>query len=758
MGEPFVHIFIDKYKIGKPFLFDCVQNRDPSDPKKSTVKPLQLVIEFEELCLQQLQDEDNPSRKHFESNMKWLANQLGKNIFFFIGHSDKCDDYVKSFYYKIGTLLTNTLPSIFLIIGCEGDELATFYNTDVTYQSLRDRGVVFFGFKHLVHIYNGDIYSCKEPHHKMPNMDCDYAESSKNRESLLNSRGALNQTKLATEKNNRLLRCCSLKFDRFASTFAEYLNKRLCVKYTKEKLLEKIVKLTNPTSTQQTTFYPENGIACTESGNCEIANPYKPSEELAAEYDNNLEGVYEKIVPFLQAINKDRGNAALHIELLKALDELKGSELQVLNYTEEDGAKIYYYGNILLNIVHFGLPDLALHIIRKYADVVDLLTVNIANDTLFHVICYEIDSEHDLVFYELTKYILERKPKLVSMFDSDSTVPLALLLKRNAKPYLQLVIDALKTEKPFDILQQYANIDALQTLAFHNINDIQTWKLLLRHNANPNVVISRRTVMDIFLDKYPPYNGEILKLLCIYGYNDRETLLKKFSKYQEDTKSEANIALSLEGMDAVFRLMKKRLSYHYKKYWISDKFVNGRYVSYYKPTLYMDDEFLRDKAEHDEMKHLMDNYKEIIGGTLALLQECLDIILLPQERKEEMKAQINAESDAFMRNYMEKVEEQVNPIKQMEKMFERIDKSLTGKISITKEEKKAYRAQGVQIMKQVRDGAKHPLEARDELSEILRTIEDKLASPGAATGGRRRTTRKGGLLRLRKHTRKHRKN
>jgi hypothetical protein len=268
-----------------------------------------MVWYYEDKTLKEMRTKSGAAYQKLFGDMKWIADTLQCNVTVFLGHLEICENYVQT-TYKSSLEQANqsqfALPTIFLIIACYTDRLATKYNTDPVFV---EKKIAFFGFEDFMHIHEGEIYGCKSVHKAPPSMECGYDTVRKDLESLLeiDKNGAKKTVNNVRQKRlnieNPLVKCCEAKEGAMYDLFIKYLDQRSCVKFTKEKLVEKFRPFaTNPQDrslliSPKATLQAIDGIAC-KDGSCAIPNPYVEAAKQSKKFNDmsNKRLLYEIIL------------------------------------------------------------------------------------------------------------------------------------------------------------------------------------------------------------------------------------------------------------------------------------------------------------------------------------------------------------------------------------------------------------------------------------------------------------------------------
>ena len=245
-------------------------------------QPIEFVVEFEEKELLELQDPTSQLYLVFLQRFQRIATASQVNLFIFIGHSDICLKYVDLILKEVtdGKLsIPNSLPSVFLIIGCKGQPYLEKYQAGKNgkYKLLHENQFHFFGFDNLVHIYKGDIYNCQKPHLAVPKLRCAHLSQETHEE------------------------CCNAKEGSFHRLFLDYLNKRNCTKISDEAMIDRFRSIGSPTF-KGYIFGARDGKSCEETDPCvaptqNLINQNTKSKEinqLASNYDDAWFQLYQE--------------------------------------------------------------------------------------------------------------------------------------------------------------------------------------------------------------------------------------------------------------------------------------------------------------------------------------------------------------------------------------------------------------------------------------------------------------------------------
>lgn len=264
---------------------------------------------YEDMTLREMSSPENPSYKKLEENLKWIANTLQCHISVFVGHVDTCQNYIDTIYKQTVEQLKffSSLPTIFLIIACRGDEIAFQLNTESKYSIFRQHRIAFFGFQDLLHIHEGEIYSTKLPDTARSKAICDSQEikglferlsADFNAAGIEPSLGENVEPQVILDiyrkfPNLEIFKCCRTKLGRLYSDFVKGLGRRHTTKYPKEKLAAKFKQYTQSRRSDilqrdYTTITTSDGINC-ETEPCEIPNLYEADELLAQSYNKKGE-------------------------------------------------------------------------------------------------------------------------------------------------------------------------------------------------------------------------------------------------------------------------------------------------------------------------------------------------------------------------------------------------------------------------------------------------------------------------------------
>lgn len=337
---------------GFDFLKKCVDYS--SKPKSEEVPPHLsgfLIYQLEEENIVALKNPNHPSYKKLSATFLPIQEELNCNIILLVGHVNECYAYIESTDIPV----INFLPTIVVIIGCFSADRIAKYNT---IQWAIDRKIYFFGFDGFMHLLEGEIFRCGDPHLALPFLDCRFEE-------VLDDVRKIEQN--ATQFNKPyaeqvdLLKCCRGRYEHFKKVFYDYFPRRYCVRYNTENLLSKLriirdaemslVRNTYAMTKQEAAKYiftAQDGEPCTEEGKCSAGKTkYNTYKDNIAKFDDRVKygnNATKKLIAILNETSrytpevkaqKDKEMA----DLLKSLpkDTALNSLVFRLSYQNEDG-------------------------------------------------------------------------------------------------------------------------------------------------------------------------------------------------------------------------------------------------------------------------------------------------------------------------------------------------------------------------------------------------------------------------------------
>jgi len=366
---------------------------------------------YEDKTLREMASPENSSYKKLETTLRWIGDKLNCNVSVFVGHIETCSYYVDTIYQKTikDLKVYSSLPTIFLIIACRGNELAFILNTDSRYSVFRDHKVAFFGFEDLLHIHEGEIYSTKLFDTARSKAICDSEDTEKLLDSFPEALTAvgINIDTTAIEISPQFIlkmyrqhpeleifKCCRAKLGRLYSDFVKGLERRETTKYTKELLAEKFAEFArNPKSSvltkNYTTITSADGMDCSKT-NCNIPNLYEAEELLSQEFNkkDSFRNFFRELKSLLDPDYTYPTNGYSTQEdfykrteqFFKRIQGLKGREMSIFTYTPnlENISPILYD---LIIMPTFRLTDyskfkMVRFVLQKYGSALDLTIQN----------------------------------------------------------------------------------------------------------------------------------------------------------------------------------------------------------------------------------------------------------------------------------------------------------------------------------------------------------------------------------------------
>jgi hypothetical protein len=370
-------------------------------PKNAQTLGSIIVYYFEHTMLHKMQNPKDLEHIKMKTGFQNLANRLKCNVAVYLGHIESCPAYIENTFKKIvkqqppNPIYPNT---IFLIIGCYGDEKAHILNTDPKNKYFHDRNIAFFGFEDFMHFYDGDIYGCKDLLNKKINLECNYDNNKADVDKLLEGE-KLPENLDIFDRSNPIYKCCDAKLGRIYKTFVDDLYSRNTTKYTLEKLYEKFLPFAQTgdrslLTQDYTTIKASDGVPCANPDTCPISNPFTEQEKLAKEF-NEKGTLYNLFQELLELLTTANSVEKAHEAFTKRIQNLKGNEKLIFNY------KIDKYANPYLIEILEKYPsvpsgpyagasdkfyDLFIFILTKYANVIDYSMISVKNNNLLQAI------------------------------------------------------------------------------------------------------------------------------------------------------------------------------------------------------------------------------------------------------------------------------------------------------------------------------------------------------------------------------------
>ena len=387
---------------------------------------------YEDHTLREMASPESPAYKKLEDNLKWIASELQCHVTVFVGHVETCKNYIETIYKKTIEDLKfySSLPTIFLIIACHGDKIAFQLNSESKYSVFRKHKIAFFGFKDLLHIHEGDMYSTKL-------FDVAHSKAICDSEEMVSLLSSLNVAYEAAGieptspfypevlldvyrkyPDLEVFKCCKAKLGRLYSDFVKGLERRKTTRYTKEILktkFEPFVKESKKLTEEYTTITSKIGIDCDENP-CNIPNLYEAQELEAQEY--NKKGSFHTLFRELKSLIRPNyiyenssytSQADFHKsveQFYRKIQDLKGKEMSVFTYTPNfDSISPILFDLLFINH-SFEAPEYPLFktfrfILQKYGSALDFTLRTPQNGTsILHEIL------RSTAFTEKEEYIL----------------------------------------------------------------------------------------------------------------------------------------------------------------------------------------------------------------------------------------------------------------------------------------------------------------------------------------------------------------
>lgn len=721
-----------------------------------------LVAMFEEETLEQLQantDRYNESNQHNEYNnnsrsynsynsynRRWgganethlqdkldaLATRLNVNIRVFIGHIDICTNFLE----VIGREFPIEEPTLILLIGCLGTQYAEEANQNELWKG---EPCAVMAFNDLIHIYDSKIYGCEVSHKSVPNMMCDYDGSEKDYEKLAkefsrNNTGILNEyeaQQALNQHDNELVKCCKTKLNRFSSVFLKNLRKRNCVEFTMEHLESKMRNLLKEDGSidhekletrENYIFNLKDGISCREDGGCDISNPYEVSVKNAEAY-NQRSSILNLYQTFIKFIEDKKDDADKEDVLLKQLQQLRPEEKPVVNYQQN--------GRTLLHMfAHYGYPRCLEYLIKK----IDTLPLQVIDEDTGNIFLEELMLNGYNSEEEKLGVIIKVHEKYPELLDTDIPGRIDVTFIASSLHYVSIL--TFMIEKAKQILSTKKYTIGYNTSAYNNANllfvacdnnflvnkaSYDIIKLLLGNGVDPNegAIDTKGRNVDI-LDFYFEKNiaiisPKVIKEFCNYGYNH---------------------VFSIDSLVEDFNLLLKggQKLIDYKQYWIQyyKKFESNS-IDKPRETERLDSEIL------DLVDAVLLNLPAILRRNINTLEEAKKIISSKGKKTNKQIAANVARTHKRLRNNLNRVTRKISAPEKIPIKYEDIDKYIKSVgTKFTKEEKKAYREEGISVIQNKNTNA---LERLQKLENLLTTIQEEAAKRSAG-GKRNRVTRK----------------
>lgn len=549
---------------------------------------------YEDKTLREMKSPENASYKKLESNLKWIADSLQSNISVFLGHIDTCYYYIDDVYKKAveEIKMYSSLPTIFLIIGCRGSELAFRLNTESNYEIFRRHKIIFVGFEDLLHIHEGEIYSTKLFDTARSKTLCDSDEmitlfktfnEELKREGV--NKNAMQQKEIVytpeeildlyrTHPDMDIFRCCRAKLGRLYSDFVKGLERRKTTKYPKEHLVQKLKKLLEFLKTKQTipreyiTITSEDGLDC-DKNDCQIPNLYEEQELLSQEYNKKGEFheflrelksyIFPNFVYLNKSFNTEEERHQAVDDFYKRIQGLKGESRSVFTYDKTSFIPILF--DFATPGLQFKSPTHSMFkifrfILQKYGSDINLLLQNPkTKHSILHAI---IDSanyskEEEVILFKTIYDILpteEEREKVFFLKDQFGYIPLGK--GPEFRPLLCFFYIEKFGRKLKDVqysTDQQGNLlhVVLENYITHENNENDLLLLncvngLLNVGVDPNQflietipMVNKYKPLEFYTELYfPPYNTSLFEAFLRYGMtNDTKYFTNSLTYYKE---------------------------------------------------------------------------------------------------------------------------------------------------------------------------------------------------------------------------------
>lgn len=675
-----------------------------------------LIYDFEEEGLDELKYYSNDPSNLLRATLQAIADDLKIDIHVFVGHIDVCQDYLTPYETRLDTL---TKPTIVLLIGCLGSEFAQQTNQKEIWNNSQ---AVVMAFEDLVHIYNFEIYGCKQSHVSIQNMLCQYDGVEGNYKKLVEIYGQEGEELLdeydlhrAThDTENKLVQCCYAKIDRFRSIFLKKLRERGCAKFTKDRLQAKMGallkedgsldrdKIENPASF---IFSYGDGIEC-NTADCVISNPYEASEEIAKSFNDRseLNSLYSEFKTIGETKGPIKENDANALKLLKSLSE---SKKKIFTYIGMDGS--------LLNLLAYNGCVASVEYVLKQKVNIPLYHQDSWGNTFLDSLISSGNTAEESCYKIITK-VLEKEPDYFTKIIHTKCSTLSVATKIGFYSVVELLSE--KTTEDFTTCENYTNGNLLfvscKYIPWTTEKSYKLVKLLLAKGVDPNYKLdSGEDILTMYVKIHTPLVKEkIFRELCHYGYSNLNAINKLIEDYSKI-------------------LISPREEISYKEY-LANHYNNLPSVENWTE-LHLGDEWKASYEEiHDNYELFMQTFKPSIQNFIRLLEDCKRII-----NKGGKKAhQLNFNKKRTLKNVKQNVNNITRRVLAVDKIpiaYQDIDEYIK-KVGakFTKDEKKAYRERGIQILQNKNGNA---MERLQTLEGILKEIMEEAAKRSA--GGKR---------------------
>jgi hypothetical protein len=715
---------IEIYRTGRltPSLFHtCVQTATGPKPGYQDLTLGNLIYEFEEETLDELYYNRGYAGNLLQKMLEEIADALKIDIGVFIGHIQVCTDFLDSVTPHLGSI---TKPTFFLLIGCVGKEYAKTYNEK---EEWKKSPVVVMAFEDLVHIWNYEIYACKDSHVAIQNMACNYDKVEDDYKELVNyiHPGAstiddVDVQLLSTHLPNKLVKCCHAKIDRFQSIFLKKLRERHCVKFPKDKVQAKMAALLNEDGSinkeilvdiNTYVFRYEDGEPCNQG--CHIPNPYDHQEPIAQSFDaaSELYTLYEKFNVYTKTYGPKDMIDEMILKQLKSIPENKKKVFQI------NGE----HGTILNMCAWYGHIKSLEYMLNLKMDLPFHVEDENGNTFLESIVLYGFASEEDC--YKIIYKMLQKEP---TFFDNDAPERFGVLFRAVENGFYSIIqLLAEKTTIDFSkcFYPQRENINLLfaasRYLCWTSENAYKIVKLLLVKGVDPNhTKEDGNDALEFYLQFYPPtILRKLLKDLCYYGYSRTHTLNKIIeyfsslsSKPVEELRYKQNLIEEIENAEKLIKNQEL------------DKNLLPLYEDYI-----------------ETIQLFLYNPKYAINQFIESLEICKAIIAKGGMKNTRLAAN-KSRTLKTIKNNVNRNTRKVSAPEKVMNTFKNIDIFLRRndvRFVIPNKEKKVYRDKALGVLKNENTNSIERLETMEGIYKELMEDFSKRPKPASAQGGRR---------------------
>jgi len=723
-----------------PIVEECIANVERARYTPMELQAIRPVVEFEGIELNEYVERKGKFYSILKKDLEWLAKRVGKNILAYVGHVEQFDDFMDNLIYHLERVksidkikaFNPALETIIIIVACYSGEYAHYYNNRnrASFKVLQKYNIALLGFANLVHIYQGEIYVCFEPHNRIKSLDCAYPEAFDDKMSIVQNKNE--------GKDNQLQQCCQSKFDRFKSLFVEDLSNRSCGKITKEVLLKAILNLLTPEQKIDTSklFFldPVNigfdqGVPCPSEG-CKPINPFKGQERIADSFDKAEELIVlgKKIIDWALNFSEEK--------LLNKIQSLEPSQREALylrNYIMHSGTVIFdllfykKYRTLLFIFKHFQIPIGFVGAENKnffcYAPTVVPLQYE---DKLFEL-CYA------LYKYSTAKEV--EKITAMQLYDFSNYSCLYYMIRYR---HISLI------EFNLFYADRYANVETVnynpegKPILMHACDtylfDSYVWKLLLTYGANPrnkatielgpatgNTDQTFHLTPIEYILKFipPPFPKDILELCCIFGHTDEEFLYHTYTNFRD--------------------VLENRGGETYQRYY--GMAVSGLEVirNAQVGMLLTNPDYYGTLQHRKNVEYLIEHFEEAIQQAYKKLEICLRIIRSSPERKKKMRQKIMKEVLQQLNTNMKTRIANIETKEKLPSIYGKLNKTLKRpNVRLRPNQKKSYRNRGLGIL---RNESRSVINRAQNLEELINSVLGKTPTTeeNEFAGGKRAT-------------------